>query len=641
MPGSRDARRTQTCKGQTIQTQVAGRKETVMEAGKQRHNGQQPTLLEMPPEIVSQVLLRLPWATLQLCTDAIVPFRGLLTDAQTWRLRYDPRDQHDPTLTMPPEPVGAYETLYSRWGPEMPGFSKTGFERVCAAALVPAIRWFDQHMLELVRKEHGTGCAVCKNGHRDDAIARHIDAAMCTWCIEAAHAIVATRADTDALDYMLSAHADLFNTYALGNLMNGAALYDRVGAVALLHHYVAKITGDPHGVCTQWCPGTRAFHKRAFGVLDYLHQSECPGAFAHNNWTFNEVFTKCDRPMMEWTAQTFVPRADRFIMQSETLKAAIRNGHADLLLAMVRKGALDISVCLLSLAARFGGAGSITILQHTLDQISVPATLANTDRTSTDRARKRKREQEDQAIVDNHILGGVWRDSPIASNAATFGRLDVIQWIADHRPSMIDIVVARTAAFNLYTPIVMFLHERGIVPFSRARPLRALSDRIAEDFAVGRTASTGRHIKHHIPAAVAMTRSLARAGAPLDASLYRMVLRHRITPLLEVLDKEYGPHGNAQVTADQTMRWAVAAGHLDMIRWVRDNVHGARLCVAIDAMCRHRFGTRRIAQIGGKCACLTCAPNGPPTQKKKKARLRAPKDPVIPPHSVVEEANDH
>ena len=120
--------------------------------------------------------------------------------------------------------------------------------------------------------------------------------------------------------------------------------------------------------------------------------------------------------------------------------------------------------------------------------------------------------------------------------------------------------------------------------------------------------------------------ALARAGAPYDPKALRIVMQRKCITGVAVLVKHYAKEGLSNgsaaatsprgrplpaslakpvLTADDVIIEAVRADHVSTIRWVRDNVCGARLCVAIAEMRRLGRDPGRIASLG-KCRCSHC-----------------------------------
>ncbi|AVK75545.1 hypothetical protein pqer_cds_1123 [Pandoravirus quercus] len=630
----------------------------------------------LPNEMVREVLMRVEcWRDVAAFQATARRFASVLAPCDTWTRKYAPTTPYDLTVSVrardtgepnlvaddrvgpcDDEPLEAFVAVHARWGMAAKGFDVAGLCRLAAAGRTDALLWLDARVYQMYSD---VGIAPTSDDYLG---ASFVEPAMLRCRGRYARAAAAA-GQSDTLAAVLAAHVSLA---AHGEkIMHSALESDCAATVDVVHAFARSHDGQWRA--HKWChngfgpvpPSSPLASSTApLSVLTHLATRGCPivpkptafamamivskGLLRVAVWldTLPEVqehpheLRRCSRrdvdraaadghyAVVQWTHERGIRRC-----ALSTLLSGIRSGHPQGRVDFVRWALAEDPLWhhgIDTMEERSDGAGDIA---------TVPAAGPWTGPPSTGPRRPRP------ARVPE------WRDGLLAIEAAKAGALDVVQWLYENHPEMVSIEAARAAASACNADIAIYLHEVGVAPLTAYPCLRRASERIPD---------TERRSRQSVDRVADALDKLAAAGAPYDPRVLANVVRHQCAPALRVIVKHYcvdptnatdtvarhGPlslpsssstsptsslpppavHGepaSARLpTPADIMRAAVAADRLDMIRWVRDNVKGARLCVAVEAMRAAGRKPNRIAALG-RCRCVECKAPGAATAKKK------------------------
>ncbi|AGO85633.1 hypothetical protein psal_cds_1277 [Pandoravirus salinus] len=548
------------------------------------------------------------------------------------------------------EPLEAFVAVHAQWGMTAKGFDVDGLCRLAAAGRTDALLWLDARVRHAYIDAAGPSLAFATSV--DDPFVQ-----PAVFRCRSRYACAAAAAgQTATLAAVLDAHPGLA---AQGHkIMHSAIESNCVATVDLVHDFA--LLRDPQWRAHAWChagfapvppSSPLASSPEPLDVLTHLAACGCPTAPKPTAFVMSMAVSggllrvaawldalpevqarphelrRCSRRDMDRAAadghyavvQWVHDRGIRRCALS-TLLAGIRSGHAQGRVDFVRWALAedphwsygsDGMVCYSRISSSNSSSSS-----RDLGTEHAPGPWPGQPTTESRRPRLAR------------VPG--WRDGLLAIEAAKIGALDAVRWLYERHPEMVTIEAARAAVSACNADVAVYLHEVGVAPFTAYPCLRRASERIPE---------TERRSRQSVDRVAAALDKLAAAGAPYDARVLANVVRHHCAPALRVIVKHYcmdpPPQDVSRVkgrnsadpslssssssspssslassrtqlpTPADIMRAAVEADRLDMIRWVRDNVKGARLCVAIKAMRAAGRKPNRIAALG-RCRCIEC-----------------------------------
>lgn len=550
----------------------------------------------LPVEMVRDIMMRiLEWRDVVGFQATARRFVDVLAPCDTWARKYAPDTPFDLTAPSPgacPEPFEAFLVVHARWGMAARGFDGDGLVRLAAAGRTDVLMWLDplysasERIKAQAKQAHMPAwIETYPSVHDNRAAKRHEDQARAA--AKSGHA--------DTLDRILSNDPKVIHS-AGATLMRIAVASNRADSVDVVHRFLAA-EGSRH----KWCgsalrarlPASDALEPMT--VLDHLVHVGCPTATDINERSLGFALANGAMGLVVWLhRQTRVPQ--RRCTRREMDEAASR-GH----FAAVR-WAHDQGMRRCALSTLVAGVGSRA--HDTLDFVRWALGQEGTDRSRPARVPE-------------------WRDGLLAIEAARAGNLDIVQWLHENHPETVTIQAARAATAACNSGVAIYLHNVGVAPFDAYRPLRRVVAQMGDDVSRATGHPTARQ-------AVAALDMLAAAGAPYDAKALEQAAMSHHAPALGVFAKHYclperAPSGSATPTTsgacdgrprkaacalptlDDIMLAAARSDHLDTIRWVKNNIPGARLCLAIDMMRAAGEKHTRINALG-KCSCSTCKP---------------------------------
>lgn len=603
----------------------------------------------LPTEMVREVLMRVErWRDVVAFQATARRFVDVLAPCDTWTRKYAPTTPYDLTVsvrtsssdtaphaeagqrgdqggahTKDDEPLEAFVAVHERWGTRAKGFDSKGLCRLAAAGRTEALLWLDGVVYQ---KRFDVEVAV----HGPDALGHsYINRISFEDRLKYARAAAAAgRADT--LAAIFTAHSALTLTGA--QIMMSAVESNCAATVDVVHAFARTRDGfhRPHlwchnGLVLSLSPPSPLSSDAPLTVLDHLHAIGCPSAVTPAPTTMGVAISKGLLRVVTWLdAHPDVqaqPRQLRRCSRSQMDNAAA-DGHFAVVRWVHENGVRRCALSTLVAGVRSGRPGLLDFCRWALaDDPSRPLSCTYGRCTAPAGARACRRPPR---VPE-------WRDGLLAVEAAKAGALDVVRWLYETYPDTVTAEAARAAASACNADIAVYLHEVRVAPLTTYRALRRAAGRAGQRERHGRGCVTDTRVGDTLE-------KLAVAGAPYDAKVLAEVVRHRCTPALQAVVTHYcvpAPDVAAadervsnlssssgleppsiyvkrpspRPTPDDVMRAAVAADRLDMIRWVRDNVKGARLCVAAEAMRAAGCKANRIAALG-RCRCGACKARG-------------------------------
>jgi len=406
-----------------------------------------------------------------------------------------------------------------------------------------------------------------------------------------------------------------------------------------------------HAFCLPGQMANIALKHGSTRVLDYLADAQCPGALAVGAGTLDQVVRSGRVENIEWFVRRYaangsmtcdlrdafkacrrrskqfcVPRGDGnsgagnattpratdaasvWQLAQSTYAFLLENGRVDVVEYLHRMGIKRCTIDMLKMAATSSNANSLRLIQWATtcacppprpptasSHLAAPTHIADTAVGVVGEA---------AAVATDHprvsLSGGAsdgapeeppvpeWRDAQLAIHASAAGRVHVLQWLHEVHRGSVTIEAARVAARNCHASVCIYLHQAGVAPFHRYNVMSHVAKCRWNAIPTEQIVST--------------IRALAAAGAPYHPSLMRTVIANKKADVAKAVVDAYG----CQIDSEQAMYWAVQANSNVIIRWVRDNVPNARLCVGIAIMRALGRDQRRIALLG-HCRCASCA----------------------------------
>lgn len=550
------------------------------------------------------------------------------------------------------EPVEAFAAVYGRWGMAAKGFDVAGLCRLAAAGRTDALLWLDARVCRSLDAV-GAGGALDGSG----ALRCRVKYAR-----EAAAA-----GQSVTLAAVLAAHPDVAKEGE--KIMRSAIESDCAATVDVVHDF-ARHTSAWQCYAHRWCsdvfvavPPTSpwASSDAPLSVLTHLKAVGCPAAPKPTPFAMGMAISAGLLRVAAWLDALPEVQARPHQLgrcSRRDIDRAAANGHYGLVRWVHERGIRRCALSTLVAGIRSGhhqgradfvrwalakedplwsrGKDSAEAHRRAADHAdTAPAADAWTSRPSA------ARERPAPARVPE------WRDGLLAIEAAKVGALDVVRWLYETHPDMVTREAARAAASTCNADVAIYLHEVGVAPLDTYPCLRRASEQVPQG---------ERRSRQSVDRVADALDKLAAAGAPYDAQVLANVVRHQCAPALRVIVERYcvgsagavdpvsrrgssprpssllpssssssppstsqpsshrfvrerGPPASPWPTPADIMRAAVEADRLDMIRWVRDNVKGARLCVGVAAMRAAGRKANRIAALG-RCRCAECKASG-------------------------------
>ncbi|WBR14987.1 hypothetical protein pkur_cds_813 [Pandoravirus kuranda] len=554
----------------------------------------------LPVEMVRGIMMHIrEWRDVVALQATARRFVGVLAPCDTWTRKYAP-DGTPFDLTVPPpgtcpEPFEAFLAVHARWGMAARGFDEEGLVRLAAGGRTDVLMWLDplynawERIEAQAKQAHmPSWIEVGSSMFRNRAAKRHED--------QARAAAKSGRAAT--LEYILDNDRRVVRS-AGSTLILMAVASDRADIVDVVHRFLAA-----EGAHHKWCgsalrarlPATDVLEPAS--VMDHLVNVGCPTATDISERTLGLTLASGAMGLVVWLhRQTRVPQ--RRCTRREMDEAASR-GH----FAAVR-WAHEQGMRRCALSTLVAGVGS-----SAQDTLAFVRWALGQEEEAGDGARSRP------ARVPE------WRDGLLAVEAARAGHLDVVRWLHENHPETVTMQAARVATSACHAHVAIYLHNAGVAPFDAYRPLRRVVAQMGDDA----DRATGHPTARQAVVALDM---LAAAGAPYDAKALEQAATSHHAPALGVFAKHYcvpqraAPDDDRTTpkardawprkpactlpTLDDIMLAAARSDHLDTIRWVKHNIPGTRLCLAIDMMRAARERHTRINALG-KCSCPRCKP---------------------------------
>ncbi|AVK77539.1 hypothetical protein pmac_cds_851 [Pandoravirus macleodensis] len=548
----------------------------------------------LPVEMVRDIMMRIPeWRDVVAFQATARRFTDVLAPCDTWTRKYAPDTPFDLTAPPPgacPEPFEAFLVVHARWGMAARGFNADGLVRLAAAGRTDALMWLDP---------------LYSASERAEAQIKHIQyPAWAEETISSANRHMAHRhqdqaraaakaGHTDTLDRILSNDPKVIRAMGAA-LIRAAVASNRADTVDVVHRFLAA-----NGARHEWCgsalrarlPATDALEPMT--VMDHLVNVGCPTATDINGGSLGLALANGIMGLVVWLHRQ--ARVPQHRCTRRNVDDAASRGH----FAAVR-WAHEQGMRRCALSTLVAGVGSRA--QGTLDFVRWALG------------------QEDPSQPPRLARVPEWRDGLLAIEAARAGAVDVVRWLYENHPETVTAQAARAATTACHADVAIYLHRVGVAPFDTYRPLRRVIAQISDDVNRATGHPTARQ-------AVAALDALAAAGAPYDAKALEQAAASRHAPTLGVFAKHYCVPGRilyssesptasgawprkaacALPTLDDIMLAAARSDHLETIRWVKNSIPGARLCLAIDMMRAARQKHTRINALG-KCSCSTCKP---------------------------------
>jgi len=219
---------------------------------------------------------------------------------------------------------------------------------------------------------------------------------------------------------------------------------------------------------------------------------------------------------------------------------------------------------------------------------------------------------------DQRTLGGTcrvpeWRDANVAIEAATFDRPEVVRWLYETYPDAVTIEAMRSAARWANPDVLLYLASVGVATLAECDALRLAASSL--DYRRKCLQYSHAPVPVVTPErVVSALGSLHAAGAPYTLAAFYSALHSCCRPIIGAMIQLYGTA--PEMDPDAAMRDAAHVNHIDTMRFVRDNLPGARVCVAAAVMRANGDPDTRIICLG-RCRCDSC-------RSARARRLRRP-----------------
>lgn len=551
------------------------------------------------------------------------------------------------------EPIEAFVAVYGRWGMATKGFDAGGLCRLAAAGRTDALLWLDARVC---RPLNDLSAATL-----DDIAGNTLDGPAAFRCRVKYAREAAAAGQSATLAAVLAAHPDLAEEGE--KIMRSAIESDCAAIVDVVHDFARSCAWQCHA--HRWCrdvfvtvPPTSplASSEAPLSVLTYLKAAGCPAAPKPTPFAMGMAISAGLLRVAAWLDALPEVQARPHQLgrcSRRDIDRAAANGHYGVVRWVHERGIRRCALSTLLAGIRSGRhQGRADFVRWALGKEEHPLwphekDPAEAHHAGTDRANMAPivdtwtsrppaaRERPPPARVPE------WRDGLLAIEAAKVGALDVVRWLYETHPEMVTPEAARAAASTCNADVAIYLHEVGVAPLAAYPCLRRASEQVPQG---------ERRSRQSVDRVADALDKLAAAGAPYDAQVLANVVRHQCAPALRVIVERYcvgsadaadpvsrrgscpsassllpssssssptsqlsspwfvrerRPPPSPWPTPTDIMRAAVEADRLDMIRWVRDNVKGARLCVGVAAMRAAGRKANRIAALG-RCRCAEC-----------------------------------
>lgn len=360
-------------------------------------------------------------------------------------------------------------------------------------------------------------------------------------------------------------------TIAATGLMARAARLGRLNVVKVFHEAVAECARrrreadiaagreprpfDLHIACRNRLPyngniqefvsvGMAAWHGGHVRVLDWLIETQCPGACVADRHRLEDAVTTGRVVLARWAASKMGRDA---VVGRRAVDEAAARGHVGTVRWAHESNLRRCSVSTIQMAAHHGKPGCVDVLRWAAGEAGRPPAVPE------------------------------WRDAPVALIAAREGHVNVIQWLYEQHRECVTPETARHAARAGHTAVVRFLHEKGVSPVTRVSLL-------------------GRAVKSR---KVDLVDAMAAAGAPYKPSALVFAIRYKLNDIVTVLCRRYA----GVIDPDEAMRAAGREAAYKIARAIMTELPGA--CIE---RARESIPMGRSAKALGKCACCACKP---------------------------------
>lgn len=438
----------------------------------------------------------------------------------------------------------------------------------------------------------------------------------------------ASHGRADIVLYLLATHRnDPFRL--VWEVMSAAIAAGHIAVLEAVHTYARSLGasdgggggGMDDGGAHRWCPA-HTVHADGHGsaasahVLDYLEGVACPLALKVGSDAFDNAVSGGKVVMAQWIASrcdfdgySLWPRSTRddneaIVCVRSTVDLASRNGHFDVVRWLHESGIKRCAMTTLLAAVESSrpGADVCAFLAWATTPVPVVTPPSSTpfgdDPSTPDSAGRPHADtmpEEKKARFGQRCPVPEWRDARLGIRAAEVGNIAVARWLCETHPDAVTSEIARHAATHLHIDIVVYLNDIGMVGLDECRALRRAVSNV--DSACGTY-----DLARFAPKVADAVRTLAKAGASFDPAALFYAMRAQCFEVIEALVLCYARSGSIDPRA--VMVDAAKIGHLNVPRWVRDNVHGACLCVAVKVMTSRwekthaHPGTRPLSVLG-------------------------------------------
>nr|UMO80272.1 Ankyrin repeat domain containing protein [Pandoravirus aubagnensis] len=306
----------------------------------------------------------------------------------------------------------------------------------------------------------------------------------------------------------LAARYGFNETVAATGLMSRAARMGRLDVVKAFHNAVVGCAQrrregdtkagrpprpfDPHIACRHRLAyngsiqeltsvGTAAWHGGHTHVLDWLIDTQCPGACVPDRHYLDDAVSRGRVALARWAASRMGQRA---VVGRRAVDEAASRGHVDTVRWAHESNLRRCSVSTIEMAAR---SGRVDVIRWAAGDAGRPAAVPE------------------------------WRDARVATLAACEGNVNIIQWLYEHHRECVTPEAARHAARAGHTAVVRFLHEKGVAPVTCVSLL-------------------GRAVKSR---KVDLVDAVAAAGAPYKPGALVFAIRYKLNDIVGVLCRRY------------------------------------------------------------------------------------------------------
>ncbi|AVK76472.1 F-box domain containing protein [Pandoravirus neocaledonia] len=360
-------------------------------------------------------------------------------------------------------------------------------------------------------------------------------------------------------------------TVAATGLMARAARLGRLNVVKAFHNAVAECARrrqesdiaagreprsfDLHIACRSRLPyggniqeltsvGMAAWNAGHVNVLDWLIETQCPGACVPNRHLLEDAVAAGRVVLARWAASKMGQHA---VVGRRAVDEAAAHGHVGTVRWAHESNLRRCSVSTIQAAVHYGRPGCIDVLRWAAGEAGRPPAVPE------------------------------WRDVPVALIAAREGNANVIRWLYEHHPECVTPEAARHAARAGHNDVVLFLHKVGVAPVTRVSLL-------------------GRAVKSRD---IDLVDAVAAAGAPFKQSALVFAIRYKLNGIVTALCRHYA----GVIDPKEAMRAAGREGAYKIARVIMTELSGA--CIE---HARESIPAGRSPKALGKCMCCTCKP---------------------------------